>query len=352
MSSAEPKEQRKKENQDDPAWLQIIQRRLLSRSLAERLNRLAEGCAVRAGLDAAAISVMGNRQVIVVGSHGCPRDSQDRNRSLLALAADSSFPVFIPDISASADCAQRAIPGGRQPAALYSLPIIVENELPIGSISGFCWERRAANAHEPLADMDAFAEAARSIFSHRMSEEFDADTHCMTASHFAEVLERQWREAARSQREPTLLVISLPSLMAINKRYGREEGDRLIAHVAETLRRRVLIQNGVVSRITGSSFAVLMQRRVSGSLLEAIGQGIRSAVDVHGASPSVAIAGISLPARRWPGFVPDGNLLITAADRATAKRSDARNPSPPIWSIEHLREFAELKDPTVNSDAA
>lgn len=332
--------------------MQLIRLRLLSSSLTERFARLARGCAAKTGMDGAAISVMGDQQLIVIGGHQVARGSQVRGDSLFALAADRDFPIFIPDTLADPTVSDR---GGNTPQpvrSLYSVPIKVDGTLPIGTLSCFAWDRRAANLHEPLSDMDAFAEATRSIFSHRLQEEFDADTHCITASHFAQTLEREWRFATRSQREPTLLVVSLPSLAAINRRHGIDEGDRLIANLAETLRRRVLVQNGIVSRITGATFAVLLQRRASPSLLQAIAKGIRTATDIHGAQPSVAIAGITLPARRWPGYVPDGNLLLSAADRATAKRADARLETPPIWSISDLREFSELDDPDLNSDAA
>lgn len=346
------KNKRRAANQDDPGWLQLIRLRLLSSSLTERFERLALGCVRKTGMDGAAISVMGDKQLIVIGGHQAARGSLAREDALFALAADQNFPVFIPDTESDPAISARISHTARPIRSLYSVPISVDGALPIGTLSCFGWERRAANLHEPLSDMDAFAEATRSIFSHRLQEEFDADTHCLTASHFADTLEREWRFAARSQREPTLLVISLPSLAAINRRHGIDEGDRLIANLAETLRRRVLVQNGVVSRITGASFAVLMHRRTSPSLLQAIAKGIRTATDVHGAQPSVAIAAISLPARRWPGYVPDGNLLLSAADRATAKRADARAEAPPIWSISDLREFSELEGPNLDSDTA
>lgn len=345
-------ENRRAANQDDPGWLQLIRLRLLSSSLTDRFERLARGCAAKTGMDGAAISVMGDRQLIVIGGHQAARGSLARKDALFALAADRNFPVFIPDTQADPSVQDRTGDTTQPIRSLYSVPICVDGTQPIGTLSCFGWERRAANLHEPLADMDAFAEATRSIFSHRLQEEFDADTHCLTAGHFAETLEREWRFAARSQREPTLLVVSLPSLAAINRRHGIDEGDRLIANLAETLRRRVLVQNGVVSRITGSSFAVLMQRRTSPSLLQAIAKGIRTTTDVNGAQPSVAIAAISLPARRWPGYVPDGNLLLSAADRATSKRANARAEEPPIWSISDLREFSDLEDPDQDSDAA
>lgn len=345
-------EQRCASNLDDPGWMQLVRLRLLSSSLTERIERLAQGCATRTGMDGAAISVMGNKQLIVIGGHHAERGNQARESALFALAADRNFPVFIPDTTADPETRDRTSNTAQPIRSLYSLPISVEGGRPIGTLSCFSWERRAANLHEPLSDMDAFAEAARSIFSLRSEEEFDADTHCLTASHFAQTLEQEWRFATRSHREPTLMVVSLPSLAAINQRFGTDEGDRLIAHLAETLRRRILVGNSFVARITGSSFAVLMHRRTSPTLLQSIAQSIRTATDIRGAHPSVAIAGIQLPAHHWPGFTPDGNLLLSAADRATAKRAEARAEAPPIWSISDLREFAELKGSKFDSDAA
>jgi diguanylate cyclase (GGDEF)-like protein/PAS domain S-box-containing protein len=89
--------------------------------------------------------------------------------------------------------------------------------------------------------------------------EHDALTGLPNRRRFARELDRHVAHARRYGAEGAVIVLDVDHFKQINDRGGHEAGDRLLAHVADTLRAR-LRDTDVLARLGGDEFAILLPR--------------------------------------------------------------------------------------------
>ena len=76
--------------------------------------------------------------------------------------------------------------------------------------------------------------------------------------HFEEILEREWRRAAREARFLSLIMIDLDFFKAFNDSYGLQRGDYCLREVAKALSAAVKRCGDVVARYGGEEFVTLL----------------------------------------------------------------------------------------------
>jgi two-component system cell cycle response regulator len=90
----------------------------------------------------------------------------------------------------------------------------------------------------------------------------------------------------RHARSLAMLLMDADGLKAVNDRFGHQEGDRLLQHIAALLRREARASD-IIARVGGDEFAVIQpETAVAGGLIAA--ERIRAAMR---AEPYATIAG-------------------------------------------------------------
>lgn len=141
---------------------------------------------------------------------------------------------------------------------------------------------------------------------------------------FNEVLDIEWRRAARERTTISLVMIDGDFFKAFNDTYGHVEGDEALRAIAETLRTCVSRPGDLVARFGGEEFVALLPRTDSAGA-DRIARSIRQAVVAiarpHRGSP-MGFLTVSLGvASQQPASTDPASALIEAADSAlyTAK---------------------------------
>lgn len=86
----------------------------------------------------------------------------------------------------------------------------------------------------------------------------DALTGIANRHHFEEIVEREWRRAAREARFLSLITIDLDFFKAFNHTYGLQRGDYCLREVAKALSAAVKRCGDVVARYGGEEFVTLL----------------------------------------------------------------------------------------------
>jgi diguanylate cyclase (GGDEF)-like protein len=142
-----------------------------------------------------------------------------------------------------------------------------------------------------LADQAVLTIAATRAYER--AEKFaltDELTGLYNARHFHARLDEETERAVRHTRSLVLLLLDADRLKGVNDRFGHVEGNRLLRHVAELLRRAARTSD-IIARVGGDEFAVIQpETDVSGGVIaaERICETIRR-------TPFATIAGESQP---------------------------------------------------------
>ena len=96
----------------------------------------------------------------------------------------------------------------------------------------------------------------------QLQEELTLDSLTQVANKvsFDSALLDGWNEAFREHASLGLLIIGVDSINRFNKRHGSDMGDDLLRSVARCISSQVEQDNGLVARIGGTQFAVLLHR--------------------------------------------------------------------------------------------
>ncbi|MFW5931202.1 MAG: GGDEF domain-containing protein, partial [Desulfosalsimonas sp.] len=147
---------------------------------------------------------------------------------------------------------------------------------------------------------------------------------------FNEVIEAEWKRAARSGTPLALIILDLDFFKPYNDNYGHSAGDECLVQVARGLSDAVNRPGDLAARYGGEEFAVLLpETDISGAINVActIQDNIEALGLVHGFSPVSAVVTASIGAA---AMVPDMgfsyNELVEAADQQLyAAKQEGRN---------------------------
>jgi two-component system chemotaxis family response regulator WspR len=137
--------------------------------------------------------------------------------------------------------------------------------------------------------------------------------------HFEELLDLEWRRAAREGAPLSVLMVDIDFFKAFNDTYGHQAGDECLRLVAGTLCRRATRAGDMVARWGGEEFTVLLPGATSEGARR-VAEDIRAAVEglaiAHTRSSVAKVVTISVGvATGVTADGPGGSTLVGAADR-------------------------------------
>jgi diguanylate cyclase len=89
----------------------------------------------------------------------------------------------------------------------------------------------------------------------------DSLTHLYNAGYYSEAVRRLFAKAERGKGDFSLLAMDIDHFKQINDTYGHPVGDRVLIELAGILKASFSAQHGIVCRIGGEEFAVLIPYR-------------------------------------------------------------------------------------------
>jgi diguanylate cyclase (GGDEF)-like protein len=124
-------------------------------------------------------------------------------------------------------------------------------------------------------DGSDFAESDRRFMTHIVRKveyvierSFDAMTGLMNRAGFEDQLHESWKElGARADDMHQLIYLDLDNLQLVNDRFSRQAGDEVLLRFAHMLEED-LPKSGVLSRLTGDDFCILLTHASSDEALE------------------------------------------------------------------------------------
>ncbi|MBI2890366.1 MAG: diguanylate cyclase [Nitrospirae bacterium] len=154
----------------------------------------------------------------------------------------------------------------------------------------------------------------------------DGLTGISNRRHFDEILDREWRRAARDGKPLSFMMADIDFFKPYNDAYGHQAGDECLRRVAKSLAGCMRRAGDWVARYGGEEFAILVSDTDRPGLL-AVAEALRKTVEglgiEHLSAPGKVVS-ISLGAAQMipkPGSSPP--MLVAAADRALYKAKQA-----------------------------
>ena len=90
---------------------------------------------------------------------------------------------------------------------------------------------------------------------------YDTLTHLYNRSHLNQVLEIEFRNSLLKKQPLSIIMVDIDHFKAINDRYGHDEGDRALIHVASLLKAS-LRKHDIVARFGGEEFLVVLPKTI------------------------------------------------------------------------------------------
>lgn len=148
----------------------------------------------------------------------------------------------------------------------------------------------------------------------------DALTGIANRRYLDEVLDRNWRQCARSKRALSVLMIDIDCFKEFNDRYGHQAGDTVLRQVAQALQNNLHRATDDLARYGGEEFCIVLTDTTTENAIS-VAERLRAAVEAlhiategSSCSPYVTISiGIA-------SATPDARIvqldLVRAADKA------------------------------------
>jgi diguanylate cyclase (GGDEF)-like protein len=146
---------------------------------------------------------------------------------------------------------------------------------------------------------------------------YDTLTRVYNRSHLNQVLEEEYRNSCASKQPLSIIMVDIDHFKAVNDRYGHDEGDRALIHVASLLQAS-LRKHDIVARFGGEEFLVVLPRALMKDAV-VIAERIRRSVEatpLPGGGREINLT-ISLGVAAIPAVWPESKEeLIKCADTA------------------------------------
>jgi diguanylate cyclase (GGDEF)-like protein/putative nucleotidyltransferase with HDIG domain len=172
----------------------------------------------------------------------------------------------------------------------------------------------------------------------------DPLTELPNARAFYMSLQQRVAECQRLNREPvTILSMDLDDFKKVNDTYGHAVGDRMLASVAEVIRKQ-LRQMDMLARYAGDEFVAIMPM-ASGDTAAMVAERIRSAVEKHEftvRTGRTARVGLSLGLACFPKDGETAEELLNSADRNMQRDKHTRKLGPAIPASSNIASIDML----------
>jgi diguanylate cyclase (GGDEF)-like protein/putative nucleotidyltransferase with HDIG domain len=172
----------------------------------------------------------------------------------------------------------------------------------------------------------------------------DPLTDLPNARAFYMSLQQRIAECQRLNREPvTILSMDLDDFKKVNDLYGHAVGDRMLASIAEVIRKQ-LRQMDLLSRYAGDEFVAIMPM-ASTDMAEMVAERIRAAVETHEftvRTGRTARVGLSMGIACFPRDGETAEDLLTSADRNMQRDKHARKLGPAIAANSNIASIDML----------
>jgi diguanylate cyclase (GGDEF)-like protein len=254
-------------------------------------------------------------------------------------------PQLVTDVAADPDY----LPGGVETVAEYAVPIIFRDRIlgvlnleaaraevfsPENLVAFRTFADQLAGAiHLTSLNQELEAANERLRDANRRLERLsslDALTGIANRRAFDEVLETEWRRAARAGTPLSLVMADIDCFKSFNDGYGHRHGDDTLAAVAGALQECLHRAGDFVARYGGEEFVVLLPG-IDGPRAAAFAETLRARVEAlgiaHERSTVAPVVTVSLGvASAVPAKGVAASTLIDAADRALYRaKGEGRN---------------------------
>jgi diguanylate cyclase (GGDEF)-like protein len=146
---------------------------------------------------------------------------------------------------------------------------------------------------------------------------YDTLTRVFNRRHFNQVLEDELKNVFRTKQPLSIIMVDIDHFKAINDRYGHDEGDRALIHIASILKAS-LRKHDIVARFGGEEFLVMLPRAIMKDAV-VIAERIRRSIEatplsVDGEEVHLTVSlGVAAVPVIWPESKEE---LIKCADTA------------------------------------
>jgi diguanylate cyclase (GGDEF)-like protein len=167
---------------------------------------------------------------------------------------------------------------------------------------------------------DTLLESLRARLTDQQLAHHDPLTGLANRRQFDVAFEQEWRNALRSERPLSLLMMDLDAFKDYNDRYGHLRGDDCLRSVAKILRGAMRRDTDLVARWGGEEFVCLLpatDARGAYRIAETIRKAVHQAGILHAGGPAGGVLSISIGgATILPRPGQTRFMLVEAADQA------------------------------------